>query len=221
MNKAKIEWCDYTWNPITGCNNGCPYCYARRIYHRFKKSFKPQFHPDRLGELYKIKKPSRIFVGSVTDFWTQGVNPAWRRAVYQTMTNNPQHQYFILTKRPQLIPPLEKQYLYNFFIGTSVTNGDELWERYAALTQIGNRIFISFEPLLGRIITPPDIFTWRKPDWVIIGGLTGSKQKTKKEDVEHLLNQIPQGIKVFIKNNLKWQPKRQEFPVFPDKGVFR
>ncbi len=38
MNKTKIEWVKnpdgsqgYTWNPITGCLNGCPYCYARTL----------------------------------------------------------------------------------------------------------------------------------------------------------------------------------------------
>lgn len=35
MNKTKIEWCDSTWNPITGCYHGCEYCYARRIATRF------------------------------------------------------------------------------------------------------------------------------------------------------------------------------------------
>ncbi len=35
MNKSKIEWCDYTWNPVTGCLHGCEYCYARRIAERF------------------------------------------------------------------------------------------------------------------------------------------------------------------------------------------
>jgi len=29
MNKSKIEWCDSTWNPVTGCLHGCEYCYAR------------------------------------------------------------------------------------------------------------------------------------------------------------------------------------------------
>jgi len=36
MNKTKIEWCDMTWNPVTGCLHNCPYCYARRMANRFK-----------------------------------------------------------------------------------------------------------------------------------------------------------------------------------------
>lgn len=35
MNKTKIEWCDSTWNPVTGCRHGCPYCYAQRIAKRY------------------------------------------------------------------------------------------------------------------------------------------------------------------------------------------
>lgn len=35
MNKTKIEWCDATWNPISGCYHGCEYCYARNIARRF------------------------------------------------------------------------------------------------------------------------------------------------------------------------------------------
>lgn len=33
--KTKIDWCDSTWNPVTGCLHGCAYCYARRIAERF------------------------------------------------------------------------------------------------------------------------------------------------------------------------------------------
>lgn len=35
MNKSKIEWCDHTFNPITGCFHNCPYCYARKMTSRF------------------------------------------------------------------------------------------------------------------------------------------------------------------------------------------
>ncbi len=36
MNNTKIEWCDSTWNPVTGCLHGCEYCYARQMTSRFK-----------------------------------------------------------------------------------------------------------------------------------------------------------------------------------------
>ncbi|MCL2216933.1 MAG: phage Gp37/Gp68 family protein [Defluviitaleaceae bacterium] len=36
MNKSDIEWCDRTWNPVTGCLHGCEYCYARGITNRFE-----------------------------------------------------------------------------------------------------------------------------------------------------------------------------------------
>ena len=51
MNKTKIEWCDYTWNPVVGCKTGCDYCYAERMNKRFKwiKDWKePEFFPERL-----------------------------------------------------------------------------------------------------------------------------------------------------------------------------
>lgn len=35
MNRSKIEWCDHTWNPITGCRHGCDYCYAKTMTVRF------------------------------------------------------------------------------------------------------------------------------------------------------------------------------------------
>lgn len=49
MQKTKIEWCDATHNPITGCLHDCPYCYARGISNRFKtrgfcKLIEPKTH---------------------------------------------------------------------------------------------------------------------------------------------------------------------------------
>lgn len=36
MVNTKIEWCDASWNPLTGCHHDCSYCFARRIAERFK-----------------------------------------------------------------------------------------------------------------------------------------------------------------------------------------
>ena len=35
MEKSKIEWCDYSYNPVTGCLHNCPYCYAEKMSRRF------------------------------------------------------------------------------------------------------------------------------------------------------------------------------------------
>ncbi len=52
MNRTKIEWAlnpdgspGYTWNPITGCLNGCSYCYARKLANgRLKKRYLANKH---------------------------------------------------------------------------------------------------------------------------------------------------------------------------------
>lgn len=41
MNHTKIETCDLSWNPITGCLHDCWFCYAKTNYHRFHRDFKP------------------------------------------------------------------------------------------------------------------------------------------------------------------------------------
>lgn len=33
--KTKIDWCDSTWNPVTGCLHDCEYCYARSLAKRY------------------------------------------------------------------------------------------------------------------------------------------------------------------------------------------
>ena len=42
VNKSKIEWCDHTWNPITGCNHGCHYCYAKNYDSQIQRRRKAQ-----------------------------------------------------------------------------------------------------------------------------------------------------------------------------------
>lgn len=35
MNRSKIDWTDFSWNPVTGCRHNCAYCYARKQAKRF------------------------------------------------------------------------------------------------------------------------------------------------------------------------------------------
>ncbi|EPR12479.1 DUF5131 family protein [Ruminiclostridium papyrosolvens] len=57
MNKSKIEWCDSTWNPVTGCLHGCTYCYARKIANRFYNPNFDDFHRLADGSQKVIHEP--------------------------------------------------------------------------------------------------------------------------------------------------------------------
>lgn len=84
MKKTKIDWCDCTINPVVGCPNGCPYCYARKINDRFhivEEWSKPQFFADRLKQ-FEIKAPKSVFVDSMSDIgcWQyECLEPSWTR----------------------------------------------------------------------------------------------------------------------------------------------
>lgn len=67
MNRSRIEWCDHTWNPITGCRHNCPYCYAKRMSARFsgdvrlnkmsKQDYSLVPAADGEGNLYELDSP--------------------------------------------------------------------------------------------------------------------------------------------------------------------
>lgn len=67
MNRSRIEWCDHTWNPITGCRHDCKYCYAKRMTARFagdirlnkmaKKDYSLVPAADGEGDLYVLNAP--------------------------------------------------------------------------------------------------------------------------------------------------------------------
>ena len=75
MNKSLIEWCDFTWNPVTGCQHGCLYCYAAKQANRFsgnvlinKTSEQLRKEWDERGTRWVLKKPFKNEIGKVTPF---------------------------------------------------------------------------------------------------------------------------------------------------------
>lgn len=148
MNKTKIDWCDYTWNPVTGCYHGCEYCYARKIANRFGKIddrlkdkfddllysecfakpdnpfpnlFKPTFHRYRLDEPKKLKKPSNIFVVSMGDLFGSWVPDSWIKNIFKACKEAPQHRYLFLTKNPRRYESINDDF-ENFWYGATVTD---------------------------------------------------------------------------------------------------
>ena len=132
---TKIDWCDATWNPVTGCLHDCPYCYARRIATRFGGNlmpiftehpvlrkpvrdaegktcpypfdFAPTFHKYRLNDPQKWKKPRTIFVCSMADLFGEWVPDEWIMDILNACRKAPQHRYLFLTKNPTRYDALE------------------------------------------------------------------------------------------------------------------
>ena len=221
MNRTNIEWCDYTWNPVTGCLNGCSYCYARRFaerglgeYGKHPKGerFKPRIHPDRLDEPARVKKSSRVFVCSMADLFGYWVRDAWVMAVLRAASDAPWHTYQWLTKNPEGLAKYTPYWSDLDWVGVSVSTNDHLWLADSSLAKCGGaRVrFISAEPLL----TPLDMSQVNAADWIIVGAQTGPKAvRPKPEWVQGILDFADEhAIPVFLKNNLNWPVARQEFP---------
>jgi len=209
MNKTKIEWCNYSWNPVTGCKHNCPYCYAKLIYHRFWGGFAPAFHPERLDQPRKVKKPSRVFVCSVADLFGSWVPQTWIDQVFEATQDANQHTYIYLTKSTRI-----KQVSFpdNSWVGVTI---DGLTRKpqviLDALLKTDTPLrFVSFEPLLSDV----SYLNLDGVDWVIIGAQTGSKKvQPEPEWVNALISQCDaKGIPVFLKDNLTGFPSRREFP---------
>lgn len=94
MNKSKIEWCDHTWNPITGCRHGCPYCYARTMTARFagdvrlNKMAKADYQlvdaADGSDPLYLLEKPMMNETGNAL-VYPFGFEPTYHRYRLDTL----------------------------------------------------------------------------------------------------------------------------------------
>lgn len=122
MTKSKIEWTDRVWNPVRGCSmvsRGCENCYAMRQAHRFSgpglpfegltKSTKNgpkwtgtvELMDEVLGAPLRWKKPSKVFVNSMSDLFHEDVPFEFIDLVFAAMAIAQQHTFQILTKRPE------------------------------------------------------------------------------------------------------------------------
>lgn len=206
-----INWTDYTWNPVTGCLHGCPYCYARRLSHRLGRSFQPAFHPDRLREPIAVTKPSRVFVCSMADLFGTWVPKAWIDSTIAIAGQVPQHTLQFLTKNPVRLPEFNP-WPRNCWVGATVDNRHRLDPTLEALAAVRAPVrFISFEPLLGDLGIPN---LTGIVEWIIIGACTGKNASQPAEHwVQGLLAAAADArIPVLFKDNLIWPYRREEFP---------
>lgn len=206
MNKTKIEYADFTWNPIKGiCPVGCWYCFAGKMYKRFKWNPEVRLDLDELMADFP-KKPSRIFACSTFDLFHPLADP-YRNNVFKHIGLLPEHTFIILTKMPEKI---DRPMPDNVWLGVSVTKRDEQWRINKLCETTSLKRLISFEPLLEDDVTVPNGLL-SGVDWVIVGRLTGHGQKYNptRVAVENVIKAARLwNVPVFLKNNLReiWGP---------------
>jgi len=223
-----IEWAKWSWNPVTGCKHGCPYCYARDIAMRYTGHFNPEFHADRLKAPVNTKIPEgrknepgikNVFVCSMADLFGAWVPADWINAVLKEIEAAPQWNFILLTKNPKRY--LEFEYPVNCWVGATAdtqARANAAIDVFQQLSWGKNRrpsvLFLSCEPLSERIDLAPDA-VMGSLDWLIIGGRSRSSKlpeaQPEWEWVENLFNLArKKNIKLYFKPNLTVQPK--EYP---------
>ena len=209
---SKIEWTDSTWNPVTGCTKispGCKYCYAEVIAERYRgvpnhpynQGFDMRLWPQRLELPLKWKKPRRIFVNSMSDLFHPYVPDEFIDRVFETMCKASNHQFQVLTKRPERMSeymeswdkkfgPLAGKYP-NIWLGASIET-EKYMERAYIVSRLPSSVrFLSCEPLLDSLDLSPVLGGKRGGiNWVIVGGESGPRSRPmKKEWVTEIRNQ--------------------------------
>ena len=250
MNRCKetIEWADFTANPFTGCLHGCEYCYARRMANRLRRvkgtvyywlatrgfnPFCPTFSEEAMHKfLYKCidrKKPTRIFLGSMSDLGYQGDwlllhrngttttcgNENLKERVKSLAMRCPHHTFLMLTKNPK---GMAGDWPDNCHIGVSADNEMDAFNRILSLMEnVRARVrWISLEPIL----RPVPYRYLRGLDWIVIGAQTGHGAPHLStrivDNVDEISKQFKREIPVFVKKNIRDQAAGCWPMQFPD-----
>ena len=223
---SSIEWTEATWNPVAGCtpvSPGCLNCYAARMALRLQfagaasgcskyigtakraRDGRPVFSgrinldEGSLDLPRRWKRSKVIFVNSMSDLFHADVPVEYIQRVFAVMGECPQHQFQVLTKRPERALELSAQLPWpvNVWMGTSVENA-LYTHRIKTLREIPAKIrFLSCEPLLGPIARLP----LEGIHWVIVGGESGPGARPMEAGwVEQIRDRcVERGVAFFFK----------------------
>ena len=225
-----VDWASWTWNPVTGCEHGCKFCYAREIANSqrmaafYPNKFEPTYHPYRLSAPKNTSIPKsddqrdgRVFVCSMADLFGKWVPDQWIESVFEACLEAPDWEYMFLTKWParySRMPLLPKAWY-----GSSVIQQSDVNRVEKAMADFDTDCvkWISLEPML-EPIRFNDI-SWC--DLVVIGAQTSTTQPEgfvaefapEFDWVVDIVNQCREfGVPYYIKANLGMERPGMKLP---------
>lgn len=188
---SKIEWTESTWNPVTGCtkiSEGCKNCYAFTLANRLKlmgnakylNGFDITLHESCLEDPLKWKKPSLVFVNSMSDLFHEAIPYEFIIKVFEVMNRAQRHTFQVLTKRAERLAEVAKNLNWTPNIWQGVTVESNVYKnRIDYLRKVPAKVrFISFEPLISEIKS----VDLSNIDWAIVGGESGFKAREMRQE---------------------------------------
>lgn len=214
MQKSKIEWTDYVLNPVKGiCKTGCLYCYAIKLYKRFKWNPEIRFDHSVFTGLNKLKTGSKVFVGSTHDIFGSWIPYKWITDILYYVRLFPKITFIFLTKNPKRYADFD--FPLNAWIGYSTT--DTLFHKWHERHN-DNIKFVSLEPMAEPLTIKLNGYAQCIDfQWLIVGAETGNRKNKyiiKKEWIDDVIRfSNKTGIPLFIKNNVGIGLWYQRYPV--------
>lgn len=237
-----IEWTDYTWNPVGGCNHACRWtmpdgsiaeCYAETVAHRVAQAAYPHgfahhyWRPEMLDEPLKLANPAYIFMDSMSDLMGSWVPAEQVNQVLDICRAAPQHAFQLLTKNaPRL---LDFDFPPNVWVGVSAPPSHMFGkplsfhqqqrmveQQMKTLEQVNVPVrWMSIEPLSFDIAP---LLVNSPLQWAVIGAATNGARTYQPDRawVENVLAVLDaQATQVFFKGNLVWDADawREDRPV--------
>lgn len=242
MARSKIEWTERVWNPLTGCTRigqGCVHCYAERMAARLAAMGKVDYQDvvnekghwngqvkllfDKLHEPMRWKKPSRVFVNSMSDLFHETVPQIFINQVVRAMSDAHWHTFQVLTKRYDrpflaLYPQDAVDHIWIGFSICTQQDAEKAREYLRMVSDDGWRTWISYEPALEQI-------DWRGfefVEWLVCGGESGPEARPMHPDWARSArdwckkNSIP----YFFKQWGEWAPL-DHLPWVTDETTFK
>jgi protein gp37/ParB-like chromosome segregation protein Spo0J len=220
QESREIEWAKWSWNPITGCEHTCPYCYAREIANDldrakvFPNGFAPTLKPRSLLAPRFMKVPDKaktdarfrnVFMGSMADVFGRWVPTEWIEAILTEIRAAPQWNFLCLTKFPKRMAEFDIP--ANCWMGTTVDLQARVAAAEAGFEHVGSKIrWLSIEPML----EPLQFTHLERFHWMVIGGASSTKNDPPTPEwrppFDWIVDVVQQardaGVAVYMKTNL-------------------
>ncbi len=210
MNRTDIDWCDVTWNPVTGCKRDCPYCYAKKIADRFGHG-NGDGGEHFLGE--PMMTPRTLTREARVDPYPYGFDPTFHRYRLDEPIRTKKSQNIFVCSMSDLFGPwVPTKWIvdvldaclaapqHNYLFLTKFPERYQALDRMALLPLAANFWYgttVTHLKELNRVdqlpeaanrfvsieplMSPIDLDFARRPvDWIIVGAETGNRRKKVK-----------------------------------------